>query len=189
LSFHFLRPPIIKGHYNYSDMKKIFVLSALVALAVICACQKQSSSAEQQLAQRKAELDEREIALNQRENELAERESAVTEREKNLAERERAITDARTRPASVQGQTPVSAPVQGDTDPRLQQLPPETRALIPDRSIERVQKLRAKEERERLVPTQPSLGQPQSQMQQPMDKAAIMSGAAAVPASPSPTAQ
>src|SRR5207249_322660 len=43
-------------------MKKIFVLSMLISFAMICSCQKQDTAAEQQLAQRKAELDERENA-------------------------------------------------------------------------------------------------------------------------------
>ncbi len=58
-------------------MKRLFVLSMLIPLAMVCSCQKQNAAAEQQLAQRKAELDTREKALNEREKALAEREKAV----------------------------------------------------------------------------------------------------------------
>ena len=44
---------------------------------MICACQKQDSTAEAQLAQRKAELDAREKALDEREKAVSEREKAV----------------------------------------------------------------------------------------------------------------
>jgi hypothetical protein len=69
-------------------MKKLFVLSILIPLAMVCSCQKQDAAAEQQLAQRKAELDTREKALD--------------EREKALAEREKAIARAVTMPADAQ---------------------------------------------------------------------------------------
>jgi hypothetical protein len=58
-------------------MKRLFVLSMLIPLAMVCFCQKQNAAAEQQLAQRKAELDTREKALDEREKALAEREKAV----------------------------------------------------------------------------------------------------------------
>jgi len=55
-------------------MKKSFVLSLLIPLALACSCQKRDAMAEQQLAQRKADLDAREKALDEREKALAERE-------------------------------------------------------------------------------------------------------------------
>ena len=58
-------------------MKKLFVLSMLIPLAMVCSCQKQSAAADQQLAQRKADLDTREKALDEREKALAVREKAV----------------------------------------------------------------------------------------------------------------
>jgi hypothetical protein len=58
-------------------MKKLFILSMLIPLTMVCSCQKQDAAAEQQLAQRKAELDAREKALNEREKALADREKAV----------------------------------------------------------------------------------------------------------------
>jgi len=60
-----------------SDMKKLVALSTLIALAMVCSCQKQDTAAEQQLAQRKAGLDAREKALDEREKALAEREKVV----------------------------------------------------------------------------------------------------------------
>jgi hypothetical protein len=58
-------------------MKKLFILSMLMPLALVCSCQKQDAAAEQQLAQRKAELDAREKALGEREKALADTEKAV----------------------------------------------------------------------------------------------------------------
>ena len=94
---------------------------------MICSCQKQDSAAEQQLAQRKTELDAREEAL-------AERKSALDEREKALAGKEKAMTNPRTIPSGIQGQTPEPSQGNAERDSRLQQLPPEFRALIRDRS-------------------------------------------------------
>ena len=87
---------------------------------MICSCQKQDSAAEQQLAQRKTELDARKKAL--------------AAREKALAEREKATANARTIPPGVQGQTHDPSQVNAERDRRIQQVPPEFRALIPDRS-------------------------------------------------------
>ena len=59
-------------------MKKLFALSMLIPLAMVCSCQKQDAAAEQQLAQRKVELDTREKALDEREKALSEREKAIS---------------------------------------------------------------------------------------------------------------
>jgi chromosome segregation ATPase len=103
-------------------MKRIFVLSMFICFAAICACQKQDSAAEAQLAQLKAELDTREKALD--------------EREKALNEREKAITRYRAIPSDLQSRRPAVDPEQARAarEKRIQQLPPELRALIPDRS-------------------------------------------------------
>jgi hypothetical protein len=103
-------------------MKRIFVLSTFFCLATICACQKQDSTAEAQLAQQKAELDTREKALD--------------EREKALKKREKAITRFRAIPSDLQSRRPAVDPeqVRAAREKRIQQLPPELRALIPDRS-------------------------------------------------------
>jgi outer membrane translocation and assembly module TamA len=122
-------------------MKKLFALTMLISLAMICSCQKQDSAAEQQLAQRKTELDarekvldKRENALVERENALVERENALVEREKALAEKEKAMTNPRTIPSGIQGQTPDPEQAKAERDSRLQQLPPELRTLIPHTS-------------------------------------------------------
>jgi len=101
-------------------MKKIFILSMVISFAMICSCQKQDAAVEQQLAQRKTELDAREKALD--------------EREKALAERENASKNARTIARGVQGQTPEPSQGNAERDRRIQQLPPEVRALVPDPS-------------------------------------------------------
>ena len=98
-------------------MKKTLFLSTLISFAMICACQKQDSAAEAQLAQRKAELDTREKALD-------EREKALVEREKNLANSP--IIQSRQ-----QARNP--AEIEAEREKRLQQVPPEFRALIPNR--------------------------------------------------------
>jgi hypothetical protein len=104
-------------------MKKIFVLSTLVSLAMICACQKHDSVAEAQFAQRKAELDAREKALD--------------EREKALVEKEKIIASFRAIPSDLQSRKQAVDPEQAkaERERRIQQLPPELQALIRDRSL------------------------------------------------------
>ena len=103
-------------------MKNMFVYPMLISFAMICACQKQDPAAEAQLAQRKTELDVREQALVQREK-------AVDEREKAVAEREKALTNSRV--IRSQRQAPDAAEAEAERQRRIQQLPPELRALIP----------------------------------------------------------
>jgi hypothetical protein len=97
-------------------MKRIFVLSTFIGFAMICACQKQDSAAEAPLAQRKAELDTREKALD--------------EREKALVEKEKAVANSRIIQSRRQARNP--AEIEAEREKRLQQLPPELRALIPN---------------------------------------------------------
>src|SRR6266436_1615199 len=106
-------------------MKKMFVMSMFISFAMICSCQKQDSAAEAQLAQRKTELDVREEALIQREK-------AVDEKEKEVAEREKSLANSRI--IQSQRQAPDAAQAEAERQRRIQQLPPEFRALIPDRS-------------------------------------------------------
>jgi hypothetical protein len=106
-------------------MKKTLFLSTLISLTLICSCQKQDAAAEAQLAQRKTELDAREETLIQREK-------AVEEREKALAERERTIANSHI--IQSQRQVPDAAQAEAERQRRIQQLPPELRALIPNRS-------------------------------------------------------
>jgi len=97
-------------------MKKMFVALLLICFAMICACQKQDSAAEAQLVQRKAELDAREKALD--------------EREKAVSKWEKAVANSRIIQSRQQARNP--AEVEADREKRLQQLPPELRALIPN---------------------------------------------------------
>ena len=97
-------------------MKKIFIFPMVISFAMICACQKQDSAADAQLAQRKTELDAREKALD--------------EREKALVEKEKAVANSRITQSRQQARNP--AEVEAEREKRLQQLPPELRALIPN---------------------------------------------------------
>ena len=83
---------------------------------MICSCQKQDSAADAQLAQRRAELDARE--------------KAIDEREKALVEREKAVANSRIIQPRQQARNP--AEVEAEREKRLQQLPPELRALVPN---------------------------------------------------------
>jgi hypothetical protein len=104
-------------------MKRIVLLSVFISFAMICACQKQDSAAEAQLAQRRAELDAREKTLD--------------EREKAVSEWEKAMTRFRAIPSDLQSRKPIVDPEQAkaERDRRIQQLPPELQALIRDRSL------------------------------------------------------
>jgi hypothetical protein len=97
-------------------MKRMFVLLLLISFAMICACQKQDSAAQAQLAQRKTELDARGKALD--------------EREKAVVEREKAVANSPIIRSRQQARNP--AEVEAEREKRLQQLPPELRALIPN---------------------------------------------------------
>jgi len=122
LTFRFLRPRIMQNCYQFTtDMKNIFVLSMLVSSMMICSCQKKDSAAEQQLAQRKVELDAREEAFAERMNALDERVKALDERVKALAQKERATANARTNPTDTQSQSPNPAQVQAARESLVQQ--------------------------------------------------------------------
>jgi uncharacterized protein YlxW (UPF0749 family) len=100
-------------------MKKIFVLSMLVSFMMICACQKQDSAAEQQLAQRKVELDAREEASAERLNSLEEKVNSLDQSVKALAGKQKDTVNAPANPTDVQAQ----AQVQAERDLMIQQLP------------------------------------------------------------------
>ena len=163
-------------------MKKMFVLSMFISFAMICSCQKQDSTAEAQLAQSKTELDVREEALIQREK-------AVEEKEKEIAEREKVRANSRI--IQSQRQAPDAAQAEAERQKRIQQLPPEFKALIPDRS----QIDAAKAEKDRT--TQQRIVQPQTGFDAARRKkmSAIAAPQTAVPEtdlnspSPSPTPQ
>jgi hypothetical protein len=122
-------------------MKKILLLSTLVCFAMICSCQRQDSAAEAQLVQRKSELDARETALGEREKTLDVRERALAEREKTIANTSTIQPEPQSR-----RQIPNAAEVKAERDKRIEQLPPEFRALIPDASQEKAESRRDKRE-------------------------------------------
>jgi septal ring factor EnvC (AmiA/AmiB activator) len=155
-------------------MKKIFLLSIPISFVMICSCQKKDSAAEQQLAQRKTELDAREEELTERKNALDEREKALAEREKSLAKKERVMMNTRTRPTDVQGQISDPAQLEAEKQGMIQQLS----TMIPDPS-QGATGDPAKQKR----PAARQLGPEdlQRQWQQNLDKAK-MSGKAVFPA-------
>jgi hypothetical protein len=174
------------------DMKKNFILSVIISFAMICSCQKQDSTAEQQVTQRKTELDARETALDERDKELSLRETALNERENALAKKEKAAANAPTTAPGAQSQDVIrdAAEVKAERDRRLQQLPPEIRALVPDPS--QVNAARAEKDRltqERLAQGQSAPEQLQSQKQRKlkMSGGAIFPAAEATSPTPSPT--
>jgi myosin heavy subunit len=109
-------------------MKKNIVASIFVVFVTICSCQKQNSSADQQLVRRQTALDIRETGLEEREKALDEREKLLSQRERALAEREKAIANLLPR----SGQTPDAVQAKAELQRRIEQLPPEVRALVPD---------------------------------------------------------
>jgi len=134
LAFHFLRPRIM--HQFTRDMKNILVLSMLGSFVMICSCQRKDSTAEQQLAQRKVELDAREEALAERLNSLEEKVNWLDQRMKELAEKEKAAMNARTNPTDTQGQTPEPAQLQAERERVVQQFS----AMRPDVNAEKAAK-------------------------------------------------
>ena len=152
-------------------MKKIFVLSVLTSVAMICSCQKKDSAAEEQLTQPKTERGRREEALAERLNSLEEKVNRLDQSVKELAEKEKVTINARTSPADVQGQTSDPAQIQAEKERMIQQFskmiphPPQVTAGDP-----------AKQER----PGQRQLG-PEDLQRQWQDKTK-MSGKAVFPA-------
>jgi hypothetical protein len=113
-------------------MKKNFILSMLISFTMICSCQKQDSALEQQLVQRKVELDAREDALIEREKVADEREKALDKREKALAENEKSKANLQTISPDAQPQevNRDAADAKAEREKIIQQF----RALIPDPS-------------------------------------------------------
>ena len=139
-------------------MKKIFVLSVLTSVAMICACQKKDSATEEQLTQPKTEVGSREEALAERLNSLEEKVNRLDQSMKELAEKEKATINARTSPADVQSEISDPAQIQAEKERMIQQLstmmpdPAQIEEAEREREIQRAQKL-------------PGLGQLQGQQQ------------------------
>jgi seryl-tRNA synthetase len=173
-------------------MKKIVILSMLISFGMICSCQKQDSAAEQQIAQRKAELDTREQALDERVNALDERLNALDEKVKALAEKENAMTNARTILPGVQDQIPDPAQVTAESDERIQQLPADAPALIADPlQVNSAEDENDRLRQERLAQSQPDPEEMQEQRQRRLEQKWRMSHMAVSPAvdatSPTPS--
>jgi hypothetical protein len=170
-------------------MKKISILSVLIPFIIICSCQKQDSAAEQQLAQQKRELDARATALDEREKDLSLRETALKERESALAKRDKAAPRPRPIPPDAQSQGAIgdASQAKAERERRIQQLPPEIRALIPDPSRVNIQKERTAQD-----PLAQRPGAQQELQYQKQDKWQIQKSGAAVspapPEAPSPAA-
>lgn len=154
----------------------------LIPFAMICSCQKQDSTAEQQLAQRKTEQDSREEALNERLNALSEKVNALDERVNALAENEKAAANARMSPPAQSSDT-ISDPAQAkaERDRKIQEIAAEFRAMVPDSSNQK-----DRITKERLSQAQGALKELMSQKQPKWQ----MSGAGGSPAreATSPTA-
>jgi len=169
-------------------MKKLFVLSMLVPLGIICSCQKQDAAADQQLAQRKAELDAREKTLD--------------EREKALAEREKALVRAPRLPADLQLRS-ASTDSSGNPKPGPSVPPSIPAGLIPMRDNTQLKADRERRIQERLAQRQQRLDELRKMramrkqaapnaLASPNDEAstgAEASSAAETSPSPSPTPQ
>jgi DNA repair exonuclease SbcCD ATPase subunit len=145
-------------------MKKYFILSTLIPFAMICSCQKQDSTAEQQLAQRQTEQDSREEALNERLNALSQKVNALDERVNALAENEKAAANARMIPPAQSSDT-ISDPTQAkaERDRKIQEIAAEFRAMVPDSGKDRITKERLSEAQGALKELM-SRKQPKSQM-------------------------
>jgi len=167
------------------DMKKIFILLAVISLAMICSCRKQDSAPEQELAQRKTELDARENALDEKVNALDEKVNALDERVKALAKNEKSRANVQTIPPDAQSQDVIrdEAQTKAERDRVIQQF----RAQIPHPS-----QVTAGDPAKQERPARRQLGPEdlQRQWQQNLDKAK-MSGKAVFPAaeagSPTPS--
>jgi hypothetical protein len=120
-------------------MKKILVLSLLIPFALICSCHKQDSTAEQQLAQRKAELDAREKALDEREKTLEEREKLVAKPRVAPLPRIAPAEPQRTVPPELKGLLPDPSQLRTEREQRMQE-----RLAERQRKMEEVQRMRVR---------------------------------------------
>jgi hypothetical protein len=121
------------------DMKKTFALSALIPLALVCSCQKQDSTAEQQLAQRKTELDARDKALDEREKALEEREKLVAKPRVPSVPRIAPAEPQRTVPPELKGLIADPSQVRTEREQRMQE-----RLAERQRKMEEVQRRRVR---------------------------------------------
>ena len=102
-------------------MKKIFVLSVLTSVAVICACQKKDSAAEEQLTQLKTQPGGPEQKLAERLNSLEQKVNRLDQSVKELAEKQNAPINARTNLTDVQNRPSDSAQIQAENEKMIQE--------------------------------------------------------------------
>src|SRR5215467_13052736 len=112
-------------------MKKFLILSLFICLTMICSCQKQDSTAEQDLAQRKTELDARENALDERMNAMDGKLKALDEKVRALAENQRAMANSGANLTGALGQTLDPAQQQAERE-KIQQFSAQMRARMAD---------------------------------------------------------
>jgi hypothetical protein len=120
------------------NFKKLSGLSTCIFLAIICSCQKQDSTAEQQFAQRKTELGVREKALDEREKALTEREKLVAKPRVAPVPRMAPARPQRTIPPELKGLMADPSQLRTEREQRLQE-----RLAERQRKMEEVQKMRA----------------------------------------------
>ena len=132
-------------------MKKSLVLSLLIPLVLTCSCQKRDATAEQQLAQRKADLDAREKALDEREKALADREKLAVKPSVPAVPRTVPAQPQRSIPPELQGLIADPSQGRGDREQRIQE-----RLAERQRKIEEIQKMRAARARSRPQATTPA---------------------------------
>lgn len=133
-------------------MKRTLVLSLLIPFALLCSCQKQDNIAEQQFAQRKAELDAREKALDEREKALADREKLAAKARVPTIPRVVATAEPqRSIPAELKGLIADPSQARADRDQRMQE-----RLAERQRKLDELQKMRAARARPRPQATTPA---------------------------------
>ena len=118
-------------------MKKTLALSLLIPFALVCSCQKQDSTAEQQFAQRKTELDAREKALDEREKALAQRAKLVATPRIAPVPRIAPAAPQRTVPPELKGLMADPSQLRTEREQRMQE-----RLAERQRKMEEVQKMR-----------------------------------------------
>src|SRR5581483_11682979 len=164
---------------QYSSMKTSLALSMLLPLAILCSCQKQDSSVEQQLAQRQAQLDAREKALDEREKALAARERALTTQQMpSLDAKLRALRDS-----AASGQTPS---IPSGLIPDNTRLKAERERRLQERIAERQRRLESLQRMRRQLATETV--SPNAQSSPAIESAPSVNPEAASP-TPSPATQ
>jgi hypothetical protein len=122
-----------------------------MSLATICSCQKQDSTAEQELAKRRAERGTTEKALTEKMDALNERISVLDAKVNAVAEAQKTTASARAIPAPAQNRTPDPVQLQAARQQAMQQLPVEMRSYIDDDLKMKAEKESARPESQRQL--------------------------------------